>query len=158
MDLRLNEIILSLGHDWVNIVNISLWLSLIDSISPKSQPWPFYFFQCCSHGQKSVTTTLQCSASWPGVHCKIWPYWSITKVWFPVVRKSVNVKTNVQEKLCKRCLTAPLNLYGMSGLYWIQHIAICMQKFNISPYVCWNSTYNHITRELFYVTVTLLLH
>ena len=45
MDLRSNDIVSSLGHDWVNIVNIRLWLSLIDSISQKTQPWPIYFFQ-----------------------------------------------------------------------------------------------------------------
>ena len=44
--LRSNEIVSSLGHDRVNIVNIRLWLSLIDSISQKTQPWPIYFFQC----------------------------------------------------------------------------------------------------------------
>ena len=47
MDLRAIEIVSSLGHDWVNIVNIRLWLSLIDSICPKTQLWPIYFFQCC---------------------------------------------------------------------------------------------------------------
>ena len=45
MDLRLNEIVPSLGHDWVNIVNVRLWLSQIDSICPKTQPWPINFFQ-----------------------------------------------------------------------------------------------------------------
>ena len=45
MELRSNEIFSSLGHEWVNIVNIRLWLSLSDSICPKTQPWPIYFFQ-----------------------------------------------------------------------------------------------------------------
>ena len=45
MDLRSNEVS-SLGHDWINIVNIRLLLSLIDSISQKPQPWPIHFFQC----------------------------------------------------------------------------------------------------------------
>ena len=49
MDLRSNEIVLDFGHDWVNIVNIRLWPSLIDSISPKTQEWPIYFFQCSLH-------------------------------------------------------------------------------------------------------------
>ena len=44
MDLRSNEIVPSLGHDWVNIVSIRLWLSLIDSICVKTQQWPFKFF------------------------------------------------------------------------------------------------------------------
>ena len=46
MDLRSNEIVLGFGHDWVNIVNTRLWLSLIDSISLKTQKGPIYFFQC----------------------------------------------------------------------------------------------------------------
>ena len=49
MDLRSNEIVSSLGHDWVNIVNIRLWLSLIDSICTMTQLWPINFFQCRIH-------------------------------------------------------------------------------------------------------------
>ena len=45
MNLRSNEIVLGFGHDWVNIVDIRLWLNLIDTISPRTQPWPIYFFQ-----------------------------------------------------------------------------------------------------------------
>ena len=44
-DLRSNEIVLAFHHDRVNIVNIRLWLILIDTISPKTRPWPIYFFQ-----------------------------------------------------------------------------------------------------------------
>ena len=43
MDLRSNEIVLDFGHDWVNIVNIRLWLRLIYSICHDSTVT--YFFQ-----------------------------------------------------------------------------------------------------------------
>ena len=55
MDLRSNEIVPSLGHDWVNIVNIRLRLSLIYLICRKTQPWPIYFFQC----SKTCSSTLE---------------------------------------------------------------------------------------------------
>ena len=59
MDIRSNEIAPSLGHDWVNIVNIRLWLSLIDSISQKTQPWPINFFQCSGE-----STTTECGVNY----------------------------------------------------------------------------------------------
>ena len=57
----MNKIVSRLGHDWVNIVNIRLWLSLIDAISPKTQPWPIYFFQCKSFTSKKLAWGFSCN-------------------------------------------------------------------------------------------------
>ena len=48
MDLRSNEIVLEFGHDWVNIVNIRLWLRLIYSICHDSTVTYFFSVHACN--------------------------------------------------------------------------------------------------------------
>ena len=59
MDLRLNEIVLGFGHD-SQYCQYQVVTGLIDSISPKTQPCPIYFFQCIYEFVRGKNFALNC--------------------------------------------------------------------------------------------------